>query len=117
MTPNSSERDVLQELLNRVVRKEWTADDLIEAFIDESPSETTVSAGVGSGTDRAIGTVRPVGFKDEQLEQLFKEFEEYLKKTNKPSTVSEATAFVERRALPDVWIGRFVSYVRARRNR
>jgi len=99
-----------KHLMNRLIQGVWSTDELIEASVDVD--ETSTASCVGSGTDRAIGTVSPVvPFQDEKLEKILREFEDYLKtSTSKPTT--EAKRFGERRALPESWVLKLVEFAR-----
>lgn len=86
-------------------------DDLIEAGVDE----VSVAASVGSGPDRAIGMVRPRPFKDDALERLFKEFEGYLQRTQRPPTTAEVYQFTQDRALPESVETKLRDWIRRKR--
>jgi hypothetical protein len=77
--------------------------------------ETSVAASVGSGTDHAIGMVRSAPFRDDKLEKIFGEFEDYLKRTSKPATTSEAHDFAERRALPESVEHKLIAWIRGKK--
>lgn len=96
-------------LMNKVISGDWSVDDLIESSLDE----TSVSGNVGTGPDTAIGAITPVApFKDNKLERLFKEFEEYLSRTRKPATKKEVFEFTERRALPESVERKFIAWIK-----
>jgi len=104
--------DTDQQRMDEVIHGRWSVSDLIEAEMDE----TSVAASVGSGTDRAVGMVRPVTpFKDEKLEKIFQEFEDYLKRTSKSPTTSEAHQFSELRALPEFVESKLIAWIRRKR--
>jgi hypothetical protein len=98
-----------QSLMDRVIRGEWTVNDLIESAVNE----ISTAASVGSGSDRAIAAVPPVyPFKDNKLEKLFKEFEDYLHRTKKSPTKDNAIQFAERRALPESVERKLIDWIR-----
>lgn len=101
-----------QYKMNEVIQGRWSVSDLIESEMDE----TSVSAHVGSGTDRAIGMVRPtLPFQDDKLEKIFQEFEDYLKKTSKAATTSEAHKFAECRAWPESVESKLIARIRGKK--
>lgn len=97
-----------RKLLDRLIRREWSVDDLIEAKIDE----TSTATAAGSGTDKALGVER---FKDEKLEKIFDEYEDFLKKSSTASDKEKAEDYVERRGLPESWVSKLVEFTRRRR--
>ncbi len=97
-------------LMDKVIRGDWSVGDLIEATLDE----TSVASNAGSGTDRAVGNT--VRFGDEKLEKILGEFEEYLRKSKEDKAESlKAKTFSERRGLPDKWTRKLIEYVRRRK--
>ena len=103
--------EVDQSLMDRVIHGDWSVDDLIESAVDE----TSTSVSVGTGPDRAVGVVPPVSpFRDDKLEKIFREFEDYLLKNRRPATKDEAFLFAERRALPEFVERKLIDWIRKR---
>lgn len=102
--PPESERN----FLDRLIRREWSVDDAIEAQLDE----TSTATAAGSGMDRSLGAT--VRFKDEKLEKILGEYEDYLKKGTTKGEKEEAEDYVERRGLPDSWVSKLLEFTRRR---
>ena len=97
-----------RNLLDRLIRREWSVDDLIEAKIDE----TSTATAAGSGTDRGLGAT--VRFKDDKLEKILGEYEDHLKKGTTKDDKDDAEDYVERRGLPESWVRKLVEFTRKR---
>lgn len=96
--------------LDKVIKGDWSINDLIEATVDE----TSVASNVGSGTDQKLG--QTARFPDEKLEKILGEFEEYLRKSKEKKAESlKAKTFAEKRGLPGSWARRLIEHVRTRK--
>jgi hypothetical protein len=80
---------VRARMMDEVVSGRWSVDDMIEV---------SVAASVGSGTDMPL--VHGPS-KDDAMERIFKEFEEYVKKSGQVANAQVTHDYSERRALPE----------------
>jgi hypothetical protein len=80
---------VRARMMDEVVSGRWSVDDMIEV---------SVAASVGSGTDRPLIHGQS---KDEAMERIFREFEQYLRTSGQGANAKVTHDYSERRALPE----------------
>lgn len=77
----------IHEKMDQILSGAYTVEDVLEMQLDET-DETTTAAGVGSGTDRAVGAD-----KDDKFSKLMSSYESYLCKTRMESSAKAVEGF------------------------